>query len=136
MGSAAQEMKLLLDTHAWLWFLAGDKRLSRKQRQAIEDPESILFLSPISLWETCLLIEQGRVPFAGSTRQWIETARQALHVREAPVTFAIAERSRRVSVPHQDPADRFIAATAMEMNIPVLTSDEKLVRCEGLRCIR
>ncbi|MBM3788500.1 MAG: type II toxin-antitoxin system VapC family toxin [Acidobacteria bacterium] len=129
-------MKLLLDTHAWLWFLAGDKRLSRKQRHAIGDPESILLLSPISLWETCLLIEQGRVPSTSSTRQWIENARQALPVREAPLTFAIAERSRMIDLPHQDPADRFIAATAIEMNIPLVTSDERLIRCEGLRCLR
>lgn len=129
-------MKLLLDTHAWLWFLAGDKRLSRKQRQAIEDPAASLFLSPISLWETCLLIEQGRVPSTGSTRQWIDNARQALPVLEAPLTFAIAEQSRRINVPHQDPADRFIAATAIEMNVPLVTSDERLIRCEGLRCLR
>ena len=129
-------MKLLLDTHAWLWFLAGDRRLSPKQRQAIEDTESILFLSPISLWEACLLIEQGRVPAAGPIHQWIENARQALPVREAPLTFAIAELSRRVHLPHQDPADRFIAATAVEMKIPLVTSDERLIRCEGLRCLR
>ncbi|MCC6540135.1 MAG: type II toxin-antitoxin system VapC family toxin [Bryobacterales bacterium] len=130
-------MRLLLDTHVWLWFLAGDKRLSRRQRQAIEDPAAVLFLSPISLWETCLLIEQGRLPAkAGSTHQWIEQARQALPVREAPLTFAIAALSRQIDLPHQDPADRFIAATALELKMPLLTSDERLAGCEGLRCLR
>lgn len=129
-------MKLLLDTHAWLWFLAGDRRLSRKQRQAIEDDDSVLYLSPISLWETCLLIEQGRVPAAGSTHEWIENARRALPVREAPLTFAIAEQSRRIQLAHQDPADRFIAATAISMKVPLVTSDERLHRCEDLTCLR
>lgn len=128
-------MKLLLDTHAWLWFLAGDRRLSRKQRQAMEDPASILFLSPISLWETGLLIEQGRVPAAGGTGQWIEKAREALPVREAPLTFAIAELSRKIDVPHQDLADRFIAATAIDMKVPLVTSDDRLIRCDALKCI-
>lgn len=136
MGGIAEKMKLLLDTHAWLWFLAGDRRLSRRQRQAIEDPSSILFLSPISLWETCLLIEQRRVPSVGPTHQWIENARHALPVREAPLTFAIAVQSRRISLPHQDPADRFIAATAIEMKIPLVTSDERLAQFENLRCLR
>ena len=95
-----------------------------------------MFLSPIGLWETCLLIEQGRVPATCPTRQWIENARQAVPVREAPLTFAIAELSRRIIVPHQDPADRFIAATAIEMNVPLVTSDERLIRCEELRWLR
>jgi PIN domain nuclease of toxin-antitoxin system len=56
-------------------------------------------------------------------------------VREAPLTFAIAEQSRLVSLPHQDPADRFIAATAIEMKIPLVTSDERLTQCESLRCL-
>jgi len=128
-------VKFLLDTHAWLWFLAGDRRLSRKQRQAMEDPASILFLSPISLWETCLLVEHGRVPAAGTAGQWIERARQVLPVREAPLTFAIAALAREIDVPHQDPADRFIAATAIEMKLPLVTSDVRLIGCEALKCI-
>lgn len=61
---------------------------------------------------------------------------KALSVREAPFTFAIAQRSRTLPLPHADPADRFIAATAAEMKIPLLTADPHLLRCPDIQCVR
>jgi len=110
--------------------------LTRKRRLAKEDPESILYLSPISLWESCLLIEDGRLPAMGSLEDWVAKAQEALSVREAPLSFAIAARSRRISLSHQDSADRFIAATSLEMKIPLVASDERLLGSPELSCVR
>lgn len=127
-------MTALLDTHVWLWYLLADSRLKTAHKAIIEDEQSDLRLSPISVWELHLLIEKKRVPVANADL-WLSIAFTVLPVREAPLTFVIAQRSRRMQLPHEDPADRFIAATAAEMNIPLLTVDAVLLRCPEIQCV-
>jgi PIN domain nuclease of toxin-antitoxin system len=134
MGSR-REVRVLLDTHIWLWYLLGDERLSAKHRQIIEDEQTDLALSSISIWETHRLIERGRLPVTVPAAEWIQLALRTLPVREAGLTFAIAIRSRSIPLAHPDPADRFIAATAIETKAPLLTADERLLACAGLHCI-
>jgi PIN domain nuclease of toxin-antitoxin system len=128
-------MKVILDTHIWLWYLLGDKQLSTSHREMITDENVELWLSPISIWEAHLLIERERLSIKESPALWIKKALQLLPVREASLTFAIARRSRTFTVTHQDPADRFIAATALELDIPLLTADKRLKDCSDLNCI-
>jgi PIN domain nuclease of toxin-antitoxin system len=116
-------MKAMLDTHVWLWYLLGDERLSPRIREIIGDDEVELWLSPVSIWEAHLLIERERLPVTEPPSLWVKKALRLLPVREASLTFAIAVRSRAVSLTHQDPVDRFIAATAPEMSLPLLTVD-------------
>ena len=128
-------MKVLLDTHVWLWYLLGDPHLSQTHRHLIEDESIELLLSSISVWEAHLLIEKDRLPVTSPPADWIRSALRTLQVREAGVTFAIAVRSRTLALQHQDPADRFIAATALELKAPLLTADERLLACPDLRCL-
>lgn len=128
-------MKAVLDTHVWLWYVLGDERLTDGQRRCIEDESVELWVSPISIWEAHMLMERGRIPIAEPPARWIDKALQLLAVREAALTYAIAIRSRTVVLEHGDPADRFIAATAMELKAKLLTSDERLLRCGQLECI-
>ena len=128
-------MKVLLDTHVWLWYLLGDDNLSQAQRNIIEDEDTDLVLSAISIWEAHLLIEKDRLPVNEPPGVWIKRALRTLPVREAGVTFAIAMRSRSLEFDHQDPADRFIAATAIEMNARLLTAEERLLSCPAIRCL-
>ena len=113
----------------------ADDRLSQTHRNIIEDENTELFLSPISIWETHLLIEKNRLPVNEAPGVWIQKALRALPVREAGISFAIALRSRSLTVEHQDPADRFIAATAIEMKASLLTADERLLACAEIRCL-
>lgn len=127
MGRHAS-VKLLLDTHIWLWGLLEPERLEPEVRTALQAPENELWLSPISVWEALVLIERGRLTVAGSVADWIERMVQALPRREAPVTHEIAIISRQLNLAHQDPADRFIAATAQAMNLTLVTADERLLQ--------
>jgi PIN domain nuclease of toxin-antitoxin system len=121
-------VKLLLDTHIWLWGLLDPDRLSPSVRIALQHPENELWLSPISVWEAALLVERGRLAVTGASEAWIESMVQALPRREASLTHEIALASRRLALAHQDTADRFIAATAAVMGLTLVTADERLLK--------
>ena len=120
-------MKLLLDTHIWLWGLLEPERLAPKVRRALQAQENELWLSPISVWEALVLVERGRLTVTRPAAEWVEQMVQALPRREAPLTHEIALVSRQMALSHQDPADRFIAATARVMGLTLVTADQRLL---------
>lgn len=130
-------MKLLLDTHIWLWSLLEPDRLAPQVRQALGDPANELWLSPISAWETVLLAERGRISIGagGSPSEWVQRALAAAPVRDAPLTRAVALRSRDVQLEHQDPADRFLAATARVYDLVLVTADALLLAGRGFQTL-
>jgi PIN domain nuclease of toxin-antitoxin system len=123
----ASRLRFLLDTHIWIWSLLEPEHLSRKVRKALESADSELWLSPISVWEVLILIEKGRLTLNIETDEWLKQVMQEAPMREAPITIEIARLSRTVSLAHQDPADRFLAATAIHLNLTLITSDTRLM---------
>lgn len=121
-------MRLLLDTHIWLWALLEPERLKAQVRAALQSPDNEIWLSPVSVWEACILAERGRLSLeAGATTSaWIQQMIAAIPRREAPLTHEIAIASRTLTLPHQDPADRFLAATARVLDLTLVTADERL----------
>ena len=120
-------MKLLLDTHIWLWALLDPDRLTVPVRAALQSGEHELWLSPISVWEATLLAERGRVRVASDAHTWVRQLLDAMPRREATITNEIAIMSRQLTLSHQDPADRFLAATARVMGLTLVTADERLL---------
>ena len=119
-------MKLLLDTHVWIWWHMAPGNLSRKARDLIGGGgEDGLLLSAISLWEFCKLLEKKRLGISCDPEAWMAEAlaMPALHV--APLTPTVAYRSTVLPPPfHDDPADQIIVATAREENATILTKDQ------------
>jgi PIN domain nuclease of toxin-antitoxin system len=128
-------MKLLLDTHIWLWYLLGDKRLSLQLKSAIVDFNTELWLSPISIWETLILVEKGRISLQPDPVTWVNLALKTLETREAQMNHAIAILSRHIVLPHQDPADRFIVATAIYYGLQLATVDANLTGNSALQTL-
>lgn len=128
-------MKLLLDTHIWLWYLLGDKRLSTNLQTVIPEETTELWLSPISIWETLILSEKGRISLQPDAVVWINLALQTLEIIEAPLVNQIAILSRQIQLPHQDPADRFIAGTAVYYNLILATVDSNLTGVSWLQTL-
>ena len=135
MGSPAI-LRLLLDTHIWLWSRLERARLSRQTVTALESPENELWLSPISIWEFAMLVEKGRLVLNVSVEAWIDEAMERMPTREAPVTHEIALASRAVDLPHKDPADRFLAATAKVMGLTLVTADGHLAEASYISVLR
>jgi len=131
MGGASR-LKLLLDTHIWLWLFREPKRLGRRTLQILKDQKNELWLSPISTWEILTLHHKGRIKFHVDVAEWI--AKATAGTQEAPFTHEIALAARHLPL-HQDPADRILAATAQVLDLTLVTADEKLLGLETIRIL-
>lgn len=121
-------MRLLLDTHAWLWRLLDPERVSSKAESAIADRDSELLLSPISVWETLVLARKGRLALSPSPREWVLDALRRSAPTTVPLTHGIALRSEALDgFGSGDPADRFLVATALEHDLALVTADEAML---------
>jgi len=123
-------LRLLLDTHIWLWTLSDPKRLGRRVLQQLKNEATELWLSPISTYEALTLHSKGRFEIDENLTEWL--ARATAGTREAPLTHEIALVARQLPL-HQDPADRILAATAEVLDLTLVTADERLL---GLGAIR
>ena len=118
-------MKLLLDTHIWLWSLQASDRLGKRTAQEIKNPENERWLSPVSTWEALTLNAKGRIRLPDDISAWV--ARATADFLEAPLTHVIALAARQLPWTHNDPADRFLAATAQLLRLTLVTADANLL---------
>ena len=124
-------MKLLLDTHIWLWALLEPQRLSSRVRKESANPANERWLSPISLWELMNLHLKKRIALDTPVEEWIATSMQRFRTIEAPVTNEVAQEMSRIVLPHRDPADRFLAATANVFGLTLVTADTTLIEAKA-----
>jgi PIN domain nuclease of toxin-antitoxin system len=127
-------VKLLLDTHIWLWALHAPSRLNPRVRAELSNRTNELWLSPISTWEALLLNAKGRISLPAHLAEWVTQATAPL--REAPFTHEIVLAAQQLPLPHRDPADRFLAATAQVMDLTLVTSDDLLLGLGTFRTMR
>jgi PIN domain nuclease of toxin-antitoxin system len=129
-------MAAVLDTHAVIWYLLDSNRLSRTALQMIEAAASsgdLMYVSAISVVETVYLVERGRIPVQALSLLLDESVHSILRV--VPLDSAIAEAIQRVSrdtVPEMP--DRIIAATAVHLDLPLITRDQG-IRASGIKTI-
>ncbi|HEY1087046.1 MAG TPA: type II toxin-antitoxin system VapC family toxin [Archangium sp.] len=126
---------ILLDTHVLLWWFLARNRLSRVALRAVSKA-STRFLADISLREVAVLVEQERLSLEGPTADWLRQAIQELELEVVEISPEIAARSTRIAPNfHGDPADQLIAATAIELDVPLVTADERLRASPAVRTI-
>jgi PIN domain nuclease of toxin-antitoxin system len=123
-------LRLLLDTHIWLWSLSEPRRIGRRVLVQLKDQDNELWLSPMSTYEALTLFYKGRFEIEEDLSEWL--ARATAGTREAPLTHEIALVARQLQM-HQDPADRILAATAEVLDLTLVTADQRLL---GLGTIR
>ncbi len=128
-------MRILLDTHVWIWSHLDPDRIGKRLTQHILDPANELWLSPISLWEFLVLVEKRRLAIPEDPGDWIAAALAEAPMHEAPLNHEVALNSRNIKVAHEDPADRFLAATAAVYDLVLATADERLLAGKGFRTL-
>jgi PIN domain nuclease of toxin-antitoxin system len=129
---------IVLDTHAWIWFVDDPRRLSAPARRAVAKAQAAnsLLISSVSCWEIAMLAAGGRLKLTMDVRDWIARCEALPFLTFIPVDNAIFLRS--VFLPgalHRDPADRIIIATALARDIPVVTKDSKIRNYPAIKSI-
>jgi PIN domain nuclease of toxin-antitoxin system len=121
-------MKVLADTHAILWWLAGDERLSRTARRILENPANRRLVSVASLWEIGIKLSAGKLLDEGLTLRIIADSLNEQEFVVLPIRLEALLRLDQLPWIHRDPFDRMLIAQAMEEEIPLLTADSKISR--------
>jgi PIN domain nuclease of toxin-antitoxin system len=129
---------MVLDTHAWVWFVSNPELLSNRARKALADAmeQKEIFISCISAWEVALLVAKKRLSLTLDVGDWIAKSERLPFFQFLPVDNSIAVKSVNLPQPlHSDPADRIIIATALTIAAPVVTKDEKLLSYPHVKTI-
>ncbi len=120
---------IVLDTHAWIWWVSSPVFLSAAAKGIIDRAvtERNIFISVISTWEVAILVSRGRLKLTMNAGDWVAASEALPFLNFVPVSNSIALKS--VGLPgalHNDPADRIIIATAVSMGAILVTKDEKI----------
>ena len=116
-------MRLLLDTHALLWFLLNDRQLSANSKSIIADSSNDVLVSPVSYWEIAVKINLGKYLLDQPFAEFIEQEFTKNEFSILPITLQHAAIVCTLPFHHRDPFDRLLIAQAMAENIPVLSND-------------
>ncbi len=117
-------MRLLLDTHTLLWWLANDPRLSAPARTAIANPRNDCFVSLASCWELAIKSSLGKIRLAKPVERFIPDELAANDFQLLPIEFRHVARVESLEFHHRDPFDRLLAAQAQADKLTLLSADE------------
>lgn len=119
-------MRVLLDTHAFLWWIADSGRLSLAARQVIADETNDIVVSAASAWEITTKYRIGKLPGAEAVALDVAGVISAQGFGHLPISVVDAERAGRLPGPHRDPFDRMLAAQAQARDLAVVSADTAL----------
>ena len=127
-------MKVLLDTHAFLWLISGDDRLSGTAQKTFLNPGNILFFSAASLWEICIKMSLGKLSLKSG---WLKTIEDEMKINAIQwLSIEMTHCVKLINLPfhHRDPFDRMLVAQAIVDDMQLLSRDTRLASYE-IKCI-
>ena len=123
-------MRVLLDTHVWLWMWGEPERLRNEARTIVEDPVTELNVSAVSAWEIATKHAAGRLRLPTSPEAWLMDPRHRGDVIELPLTFEHVIRAGALPRHHRDPFDRMLVAQAQIESLVLVSADPKVAAYE------
>ena len=121
-------MKVLLDTHTFLWWITDSPRLSAWAREVIQDSNNELFFSAASGWEIAIKTQLGRLQLPGNLEQFILEQLSLNAILALPIQLRHALHVYTLPQYHRDPFDRVLVAQSQIENLPILTADTQITR--------
>ena len=116
-------MRLLLDTHTFLWYITADPKLPATFRATIQDPANAVYLSVVSVWEAVIKYQIGKLPLPGPPAYYLPQQRDAHGISPLPVDEGAMLPLARLPLLHRDPFDRLLVAQALQHGLTVATVD-------------
>jgi Uncharacterized protein conserved in bacteria len=116
-------MRLLLDTHVFLWYITDDPRLPPAFAAAIQDEANEVFLSVVSVWEALAKHQLGKLPLPTPADDYLRTRREQHNIASMPFDEPSLSHLLRLPLHHRDPFDRMLICQALQHELQVLTSD-------------
>ena len=123
-------MRLLLDTHAFVWFVDGNPKLSNAARTAIDDVENLVYLSLASVWELAILVSLQRLTLQRTVKEYVALYTERNAIDLLPVTIDHIEGIVSLPFHHRDPFDRLIIAQAKSNDLILVSADNVFQRYE------
>lgn len=125
---------VLMDTHVWVWSFLTPEKLSEPAMSAIGNATTAL-VSPVSFFEIAQKVRLGKWPELNHAVVELQSIMQVQGSVEAPLASEICTNAGQLNWPHRDPFDRLIAATALHLNIPLVTKDAAFASLDGLAVV-
>lgn len=121
-------MRVLLDTHVFLWWVLEDPRLSPLARETISDPDVDVLVSPVSAWEIAIKAADRRLDLPEPPVTYVPSRMAANAFHELPITMDHCLRTAELPGIHRDPFDRLLVAQALAEDVPLVTNDPAITR--------
>ena len=118
-------MRLLLDTHIFLWYVGGDRRVDAGVRAAIENAEAV-YLSVVSVWEATIKFALGKLSLPEPPHPWLSVQRERHGIESLPIDEASVAHLSTLEQHHRDPFDRMLVCQALEHGLQIVTIDPVL----------
>jgi len=117
-------MRLLLDTCIFLWLISGDRKLTDSLRENICDPENEIFLSSVSIWESIVKYQPGKLPLPKPPGEYLPAQRKRHHISSLPLDEDSVVHLSNLPPVHRDPFDRMLICQAIEHGLTLVTADD------------
>jgi PIN domain nuclease of toxin-antitoxin system len=121
-------LRVLLDTHCWLWLCASPERFSKKALAQLADPTTVRLLSSASVWEIVIKHGLGKLPLPAQPRDFVPSRLATTQTEVLEISADHALRVADLPHHHRDPFDRMLIAQAVVEGIPLMTADRLFAR--------
>jgi PIN domain nuclease of toxin-antitoxin system len=121
-------MRLLLDTHIFLWYITNDSRLSPEVADTIRDERNEVYLSVVSVWEALVKYQLGRLNLPSPADQYLQVRQDQHRIVSLPLDALAVSQLLKLPSHHRDPFDRMLICQSLEHDLFIATSDEQMMK--------
>jgi len=120
-------MKIILDTHIFLWFITNNKRLADKYYDAISNQDNEIYLSVVSVWEATIKYQLGKLPLPESPEIYLPQQRERHLISSLSIAETTITQLAKLPPLHNDPFDRLLLCQSLEHDLIIMTEDKAIL---------